>query len=96
MDDTFPRMTNLTCKQGCKSIEYEIQYAVIKVERFVIACRKEEKLPNSEIRVHHVTGDVSRVCKSRFKAKKANISTLHETAADRLEVKTEEIIYDCV
>ena len=95
-DDIFPRMANLTCKPGCQSIEYEIQYAVIKIEKFVVGCRKEKELPNSEIQVSFETGDVSRVCKKGFKAKKINISRLHETAADRLEVKSEEIIYDCV
>ena len=95
--DIFPRMANITCKPGCNKVEYEVQYAVvkIKIEKVVVGCRETQLLPNSQVNYNPITGTFARVCKDGFKPMKANITTLHETD-DRLEARRTEIIIDCV
>jgi hypothetical protein len=95
-NDTFPPIPggNITCKPGCHTIEYEITYAVIKVERVVIGCRKDKKLPTQR---QFLNGKrkVTPVCRTGYTDIKRNISEAYKTNG-RLEVREKEILIDCV
>ena len=93
-NDTFPPIPggNITCKPGCHTIEYEITYAVIKVERVVIGCRNNKELPTQK---QFSNGKVISVCRTGYTDKKTNISEAYKTNG-RLEVREKEILIDCV